>query len=105
MKKSERLNDMMMYLNDKKFFSLKNIMDRYSISKSTALRDIQSLEEIGMPIYSTTGRNGCYGILPNRLLSPIVFTIDEVHALYFSMQTLNAYQSTPFYLNIQKLKQ
>lgn len=105
MKKSERLNDMMIYLNDKKSFNLKNIMDRYSISKSTALRDIQSLEEIGMPIYSTSGRNGCYGILPNRLLSPIVFTIDEVHALYFSMQTLNAYQSTPFHLNIQKLKQ
>jgi predicted DNA-binding transcriptional regulator YafY len=104
-KKSERLNDMMIYLNDKKSFNLKSIMDRYSISKSTALRDIQSLEEIGMPIYSTSGRNGCYGILPNRLLSPIVFTIDEVHALYFSMQTLNAYQSTPFHLNVQKLKQ
>lgn len=105
MKKSERLNDMMRYLNDKKSFNLKNIMDRYSISKSTALRDIQSLEEIGMPIYSTSGRNGCYGILPNRLLSPIVFTVDEVHALYFSMQMLHAYQSTPFHLNIQKLKQ
>jgi predicted DNA-binding transcriptional regulator YafY len=105
MKKSERLNDMMIYLNDKKFFSLKSIMDRYSISKSTALRDIQSLEEIGMPIYSNTGRNGRYGILPNRLLSPIVFTVDEVQALYFAMQTLNAYQSTPFHLNVQKLKQ
>ncbi|WOO37620.1 YafY family protein [Anaerocolumna sp. AGMB13020] len=105
MKKSERLNDMMIYLKDKKFFNLKSIMDKYSISKSTALRDIQSLEEIGMPIYSTHGRNGFYGILPNRLLSPIVFTIDEVYALYFSMQTLNAYQSTPFHLNIPKLKQ
>lgn len=105
MKKSERLNDMMIYLNDKKSFNLKNIMERYSISKSTALRDIQSLEEIGMPIYSNSGRNGCYGILPNRLLSPIVFTIDEVHALYFSMQTLNAYQSTPFHLSVEKLKQ
>ncbi|SFL75306.1 helix-turn-helix transcriptional regulator [Pelosinus propionicus] len=105
MKKSERINDMMIYLNDKKSFNLKNIMERYSISKSTALRDIQSLEEIGMPIYSNSGRNGCYGILPNRLLSPIVFTIDEVHALYFSMQTLNAYQSTPFHLSVEKLKQ
>ena len=105
MKKSERLNDMLIYLNDKKSFHLKSIMERYSISKSTALRDIQSLEEIGMPIYSRPGRNGYYGILPNRLLSPIVFTIDEVYALYFSMQTLTAYQSTPFHLSIEKLKQ
>ncbi len=105
MKRSERLNDMLIYLNDKKSFHLKSIMERYSISKSTALRDIQSLEEIGMPIYSRPGRNGYYGILPNRLLSPIVFTIDEVNALYFSMQTLTAYQSTPFHLSIEKLKQ
>lgn len=104
MKKSERLNDMMIYLNDQKSFNLKDIMNKYTISKSTALRDIQSLEEIGMPIYSNPGRNGHYGILPNRLLSPIVFTIDEVHALYFAMQTLNAYQSTPFHLSVEKLK-
>lgn len=105
MTKAERLNDMLLYLNDKKSFHLKNIMERYSISKSTALRDIQSLEEIGMPIYSKIGRNGYYGILPNRLLSPIVFTIDEVYALYFSMQTLTAYQSTPFHMSIVELKQ
>lgn len=105
MKKAERLNDIMIYLNDKKTFNLKSIMDRYSVSRSTAIRDIRSLEEIGMPIYSIIGRNGHYSILPNRLLSPIVFTIDEVYALYFSMQTLTAYQSTPFHLNIQKLKQ
>lgn len=58
-----------------------------------------------MPIFSKMGRNGYYGILPNRLLSPIVFTVDEVYALYFSMQTLSAYQSTPFHLSVEKLKQ
>lgn len=105
MRKSERLNDMMIYLNDKKSFQLKHLMERYAISKSTALRDIESLEEIGMPIYSRSGRNGHYGILPNRLLSPIVFTVDEVQALYFSMQTLSVYQSTPFHLSVPTLKQ
>lgn len=104
MKKSERVNDMMIYLNDKKTFHLKQIMERYHISKSTALRDIQSLEEIGMPIYSNPGRSGGYHILANRLLSPIVFTVDEVSALYFCMQTLHAYQSTPFHLSVDQLK-
>lgn len=102
--KAERLHDLMIYLNDKKSFHLKTIMDRYTISKSTALRDIQSLEKLGMPLYSTMGRNGSYKILPNRLLSPIIFTINEVYALYFAMRTLKAYQSTPFHLNIEQLK-
>ena len=72
MRKSTRLNDMMIFLNDKSFFNLKDIMQEYGISKSTAIRDIQSLEEIGMPIFSETGRNGRYGILKNRL--PVSYT-------------------------------
>lgn len=104
MNKSERLNDMMLFLNGKNSFNLRDIMDKYEISKSTALRDVDALEKIGMPIYSQHGRNGYYGILRNRLLSPIVFNIDEVFALYFSMITLRAYETTPFHLNIEKLK-
>ena len=96
---------MMLFLNDKNSFNLKDIMGKYNISKSTALRDIKSLEEIGMPIYSNAGRHGFYGILQNRLLSPIVFNIDEVFALYFSMLTLKSYESTPFHLSVDKLKQ
>ena len=105
MNKSERINDMMLFLNDRSSFNLKDIMEKYNISRSTALRDISSLEEIGMPVYSQTGRNGHYMILPNKLLSPIVFNIDEIFSLYFSMLTLKAYETTPFHLSIEKLKE
>lgn len=105
MNKSERINDMMLFLNDRSSFNLKDIMEKYNISRSTALRDISSLEEIGMPIYSQTGRNGYYRILPNKLLSPIVFNTDEIFSLYFSMLTLKAYETTPFHLSIEKLKE
>lgn len=104
MNKSERLTDMILFLSDKNSFNLKDLMNRYKISKSTALRDISSLESIGMPIYAKYGRNGYYGLLNNKLLSPIVFNIDEVFALYFSMCTLNAYETTPFHLSLEKLK-
>ncbi|WP_019638898.1 helix-turn-helix transcriptional regulator [Paenibacillus fonticola] len=105
MKKSERLNDMIRYLNGREFFNLHDLMDKYDISKSTALRDIHSLEQLGMPIFSEHGRYGRYGILKNRLLSPIIFTMDEVYALYFAMLTLEAYQSTPFHLSVNKLNE
>lgn len=105
MKKSERLNDMTRYLNSREFFNLNDLMDKYNISKSTALRDISSLEQLGMPIYSEHGRHGRYGILKNRLLSPIIFTIDEVYALYFAMLTLESYQSTPFHLSVNQLNE
>lgn len=63
MKKSERLNHMMMYLNDFDYFNLSDLINKYNISRSTALRDIASLEELGMPIYAEQGRYGRYVIL------------------------------------------
>lgn len=105
MKKSERLNHMIMYLNDLDHFNLSDLMNKYNISKSTALRDISALEELGMPIYVEQGRYGKYVILKNRLLSPVIFTFDEVYALYFTMLTLKSYQSTPFHLSIDKLNE
>ncbi len=105
MKKSERLNDMIRFINKREFFNLQNLMDEYGISKSTALRDLSSLEKLGMPIYAEHGRYGRYGILKNRLLSPITFTVDEIYALYFAMLTLDSYQSTPFHISIQKLNE
>ncbi|GCD10577.1 helix-turn-helix transcriptional regulator [Clostridium tagluense] len=105
MKKSERLNEMIRYLNSREFFNLGDLMDKYNISKSTALRDITSLEQLGMPIFSEYGRHGGYGILKHRLLSPIIFTLDEVYALYFAMLTLESYQSTPFHLSVNKLNE
>ncbi|MGE8036697.1 transcriptional regulator [Lysinibacillus sp. KCTC 33748] len=105
MKKSERLNDMIRYLNSREYFNLSDLMAKYNISKSTALRDISSLEQLGMPIFAEHGRHGRYGILKNRLLSPIIFTIDEIYALYFAMLTLESYQSTPFHLSVHKLNE
>ena len=105
MNKLERLQDMLRYLNSREFFNLQDLMDKYQISKSTALRDIRSLEQLGMPIYSEYGCHGRYGILQNRLLSPIIFTLDEVYALYFAMLTLQSYQSTPFHMHVNQLQE
>ncbi len=44
-------------------------------------------ESISMPIYSQSGRDGYYFIFQNRLLSPIVFTVDEVFAIYLIFTT------------------
>ncbi|WP_145407705.1 helix-turn-helix transcriptional regulator [Paenibacillus xylanexedens] len=105
MKKSERLNDMLRFLNDREFFNLSDLMEKYHISKSTTLRDIDSLEQLGVPIYAEHGRYGRYGILQHQLLAPILFTMDEVYALYFAMLTLDSYQSTPFHLSVKQLNE
>ncbi len=105
MNKSERLNDMIRYLSGKNSFRLCDLMERYSISRSSALRDVRALEELGLPIFTRAGRGGSYGILPNRLLTPILFTVDEIYALYVAMRTLDSYQTTPFQLDVVRLRE
>ena len=46
-KKTERIQQEMFYINEKKVFHLKELMETFAISKSTALRDIQELEALG----------------------------------------------------------
>lgn len=105
MNKSERLNDMIRYLSGKNSFRLRDLMERYSISRSSALRDVRALEELGLPIFTRVGRGGSYGILPNHLLTPILFTVDEMYALYVAMRTLDSYQTTPFHLDVVHLRE
>ena len=105
MNKSERLNDMIRYLSGKNSFRLRDLMERYSISRSSALRDVRALEELGLPIFTRVGRGGSYGILPNHLLTPILFTVDEMYALYVAMRTLDSYQTTPFHLDVVRLRE
>lgn len=73
MKRAERLNDLLLWLDGRNSFLLRDLCDRYSVSRSTALRDVGALQELGVPpiIWSQLGNGGGYRVLPNRLLPPV----------------------------------
>ncbi|WP_411346058.1 helix-turn-helix transcriptional regulator [Paenibacillus sp. WLX1005] len=96
MRKSERLQWMQRYVHRRQRFTLRQLMEEFSISRSTALRDIESLEEIGLPIYAEHGRHGGYRLLDTATLPPVSFTANEVLALYFSMQALQSFSGDAF---------
>lgn len=104
MKKTERIQQELFYLNGKRKFNLKDIMNEFSISKRTALRDLQELERLGLPFYSENGRWGGYKILDNSLLPPIYFTEKEIFSLFYSLQTLNLLKESPFGSSYRKLQ-
>lgn len=96
MKKSERMNQMLRFINQKQQFTLQDLMQEFQISKRTAIRDIASLEELGAPIYAEYGRYGGYRLLQQMQLPPISFNTGELHALYFAMQALRSFSNLPF---------
>lgn len=103
MKKSERINRMLRFINQKQQFTLQDLMDEFQISKRTALRDIAVLEEIGAPIYAEYGRYGGYRLLKQMQLPPISFNTQEVYALYFAMQSLQHFANLPFQVSFRSI--
>ena len=96
MKKAERLNQELIYLKDKKKFQLKDLMENFNISRRTALRDVQELEQMGLALYTDYGRGGSYKLLEQKLLTSINFNDQEIQAIFFAIKSLDLVSSTPF---------
>ncbi|MDQ0229167.1 helix-turn-helix transcriptional regulator [Metabacillus malikii] len=84
MKKVERINTMMRYINNRSYFTISEIMREFNISRSTAIRDIREIEAMGMPLEAEVGRDGGYSVMNNSILPSINFTDNEVKALFIA---------------------
>lgn len=103
MKKSERLNQELIFIHRKKQFNLRDLMTEFRISKRTALRDIIELEELDAPLYAESGKNGGYHVLPHQLRTPIYFKETELLSIFFALQLLK--NPTPFPHSYQQIKE
>ncbi|TCJ01816.1 helix-turn-helix transcriptional regulator [Cytobacillus praedii] len=90
MKKVERINIIMRYINNRSHFTISEIMREFSISRSTAIRDIREIEAMGMPLVAEVGRDGGYFVMNNSVLPTVRFTDNEIKALFIAfMATRN----------------
>ncbi|MCC0566795.1 YafY family transcriptional regulator [Brevibacillus borstelensis] len=96
MPKSKRLMELMMMVNRKRKFTVKELADQFEVSTRTILRDLQELSELGVPLYSEVGPHGGYQVLSERVLPPIAFKEDEAVAMFFASHALRHYSSLPF---------
>lgn len=95
MKKVERINIIMRYINNRSHFTISEIMREFNISRSTAIRDIREIEAMGMPLVAEVGRDGGYFVMHNSVLPEVRFTDNEVKALFIAfMATRN--QQLPY---------
>ncbi|MEI2394208.1 MULTISPECIES: helix-turn-helix transcriptional regulator [Paenibacillus] len=90
MKKVERVNVIMRYINNRAHFTITEIMQEFNISRSTAIRDIREIEALGMPLVAEVGRDGGYSVMRNSVLPVVRFTDNELKALFIAfMATRN----------------
>ena len=102
MKKVERMNTMMRYMNNRGRFTISEIMEEFAISRSTAIRDIREIEAMGMPLVSEVGRDGGYFVMNNSVLPTVRFTDNEIKALFIAFLA-SRNQQLPYLTSRQSL--
>ena len=85
MNRVDRLMNILLTLQSKKFVTTKTFSEKYKLSERTIYRDLKALNEIGVPIYFEPNKG--YGLLEGYFLPPLTFTIEEANSLLL-LQTL-----------------
>lgn len=79
MNRFDRVSAILIMLQTKKWITANEISERFNVSKRTIYRDLQTLQEAGIPIGAEAGKG--YFIVEGYHLPPVMFTPDEAGSL------------------------
>lgn len=96
MSRSGRLFELLIKLDVKTRFTVKELAEEFNVSRRTMLRDLQLLSEIGVPLYATPGPNGGYSILKRNSIHSLSLSAEEAVGMILSYESLQEYQDGPF---------
>ncbi|MDM5337682.1 WYL domain-containing protein [Fictibacillus enclensis] len=96
MAKAKRLEQLLLFINQKKQFTLKELADEFKVSARTIQRDLLHLMDRGLPILSEYGPHGGYTLMREKILPPIGFSESEALSFLFALQWLGESDSFPY---------
>ena len=88
-----RLFKIVYYLLDKGQATALELAQMFEVSVRTIYRDIDTLSEAGIPVWSKTGRNGGIYIMNDFVLDKVVLSDEEKQEILASLQGLSAIQN------------
>ncbi|MBK1812732.1 YafY family transcriptional regulator [Clostridium sp. YIM B02505] len=86
--KSNRLFEILMLLLDKRKVTSTELAKKFEVSVRTIYRDVEALSSAGIPIYTTTGKNGGIHLMDNYVLDKSVISNQEQDDILFAIQSL-----------------
>jgi predicted DNA-binding transcriptional regulator YafY len=106
MNRIDRLAAIVIQLQSKRLVKAQDIADKFSISLRTVYRDINALEEAGVPVIGEAGIG--YRLMEGYKLPPVMFNEDEASALLTAaklMQSMSDESSSKHYTSaLDKIK-
>lgn len=87
--KLDRLLAITMLLINRKRVSARELAARFEVSARTILRDIETLNQAGIPIVSYQGTNGGFGIMENYKLDRQLLSSEDLHSIITALRGLH----------------
>lgn len=73
-----------------------SLADKFEVSRRTILRDMQSLAEMGIPLYSVAGPTGGFRLMDGFRLPPLQLDAQEALTVLFALRGMTKLTDTPF---------
>lgn len=100
-----RLINIMLILLRKELISARELATLLEVTERTIYRDVEALSLAGLPVYTTRGRNGGIGLLPNYKIAQNFLTASDVRNLLTALSSVQTLIETPeIKATVQKLQ-
>lgn len=88
--KNDRLFEMMYLLLQKQAMTAPELSQKLEVSVRTVYRDVETLAKAGVPVYTTSGRNGGIFMSAGFTVDKALLSGEEQKRLVFALQSLRA---------------
>ena len=93
-KRLSRLTAILTQLQSKRIVTATSLAEKYGVNVRTIYRDIKTLEESGVPIFTEEGKG--YSIMEGYCIPPVMFTEREAFALVTANQLIATQKDSSF---------
>ncbi len=87
--KLDRLLAIVMILLNRKQVNAKELAQHFEVSQRTIYRDIEAINQAGIPIVSYMGSDGGFSIMENYQIKKNFLTVDEIGSILTALKNIN----------------
>ena len=85
MNRIDRAIGILLLLRSQKTAAAREIAARYEVSVRTVYRDVETLAELGIPVYAEMGRHGGFRLVDGYFMPPVSFSFGEAMSLFIGL--------------------
>jgi predicted DNA-binding transcriptional regulator YafY len=101
MNRFDRMLGLLLLLRGGKPIAAKDLARKFEVSRRTIYRDIDTLSELGVPVFAERGREGGFQLLEGFFLPPLMFTPGEAVSLILGLALWRSLHARPFLADLE----